>query len=378
MGTFALALVAALFGYRYSLDKLQSFEELRHVVNADTNTALGKWLAESLPKDAVIVARDIGEIGYLSGLPIVDMTGLTDRSIARKRGNLLDRELNLDDIFGKNPSAFVFVSKLPGPVGGPRRFSAYSSTQSTIALLDDPRMNKQFTFTHDIRHTNACGKPTTSTGNRFRTEKAVRATQRIPTSSKYIYAKTLRIRCESNARFQRIVLHPAHVFARRDRHRFRSERPRRRRDLARAGLSVLVLEAEDARRRGAHARGDAARFHHDLGAAFFPFGQTSPALAPLDLAGAGLVWKHAPIDSAHPAADGTCAVDQPRPRDERCELRRGRPGVAQDRALAPPHAGSDARRAAVDAARGRADAALRPLNLLRLARVALSSGRGYA
>src|SRR3954469_20309789 len=79
--------------------------------------------------------------------------------------------------------------------------------------------------------------------------------------------------------------------------------------LARAGMSVLVLEAKE-------EPGGAVRtrevtlpgFHHDLGAAFFPFGQLSPALIPLDLPGAGLVWRHAPIDSAHPAPDGTCAA----------------------------------------------------------------------
>ncbi|MBK9263813.1 MAG: hypothetical protein IPM54_28920 [Polyangiaceae bacterium] len=146
MGTLALALVAGFFGYNYSYDKLRPFEQLRHRVNADSNTALGHWLAESLPKDAVVVARDIGEIGYLSDLHMIDMTGLTDREIARKPGNLLDRQLNVDDIFGRNPTAFVFVSRVPGPVQGPRRFAAYSSTHSTAAILDDPRMKDQYTF----------------------------------------------------------------------------------------------------------------------------------------------------------------------------------------------------------------------------------------
>lgn len=145
-GFFAFFLFIGYAGYRHSRDKLQSFEQLRHVVNADSNTALGKWLAESLPKDAVIVARDIGEIGYLSDLPIIDMTGLTDRSIARKPGNVLDRQVNVDDVFAKNPSAFVFVSKVPGPTTGLRRSTAYSSPQSTLALLDDPRLQNQFSF----------------------------------------------------------------------------------------------------------------------------------------------------------------------------------------------------------------------------------------
>jgi phytoene dehydrogenase-like protein len=78
--------------------------------------------------------------------------------------------------------------------------------------------------------------------------------------------------------------------------------------LARAGLSVLVLEAND-------EPGGAVRsaeltlpgFVHDLGAAFFPFGEASRALTELELGEAGLRFVHAPIASAHPAPDGTCA-----------------------------------------------------------------------
>ena len=60
--------------------------------------------------------------------------------------------------------------------------------------------------------------------------------------------------------------------------------------LARAGWRVLVLEAAP---RPGGAVGSAELtlpgFVHDIGAAFFPFGQTSPAFMPLDLPNAGLV-----------------------------------------------------------------------------------------
>lgn len=71
----------------------------------------------------------------------------------------------------------------------------------------------------------------------------------------------------------------------------------------RRGWSVIVLEAQP-------TPGGAVRtreltlpgFLHDLGAAFFPFGPISPAFAALDLPGAGVVWKHAPMATAQPAA----------------------------------------------------------------------------
>ena len=49
-------------------------------------------------------------------------------------------------------------------------------------------------------------------------------------------------------------------------------------------------------------------FVHDVGAAFFPFADDSPAFRALDLTGAGLEWRNARVESCHPAPDGTCAL----------------------------------------------------------------------
>ncbi len=80
--------------------------------------------------------------------------------------------------------------------------------------------------------------------------------------------------------------------------------------LARAGLSVLVLEAHPDRPGGALASEQATEpgFVHDVGAAFFPFAQASPAFLDLPLGEHGLRWTFAPIDSAHPAPDRSIAV----------------------------------------------------------------------
>lgn len=80
--------------------------------------------------------------------------------------------------------------------------------------------------------------------------------------------------------------------------------------LARAGLSVLVVEAHPDRPGGALASEQATEpgFIHDVGAAFFPFAQASPAFQDLALTEHGLRWTFAPIESAHPAPDGSIAV----------------------------------------------------------------------
>ena len=47
---------------------------------------------------------------------------------------------------------------------------------------------------------------------------------------------------------------------------------------------------------------------HDVGAAFFPFADHSPAFRALDLNGTGLAWRNARFESCHPAPDGSCAA----------------------------------------------------------------------
>jgi phytoene dehydrogenase-like protein len=76
--------------------------------------------------------------------------------------------------------------------------------------------------------------------------------------------------------------------------------------LARHGWKVLVLEAQE-RPGGALYSLPLTQpgFVHDVGAAFFPFADYSPAFRYLDLAGAGLEWRNATHESCHPAPDGS-------------------------------------------------------------------------
>lgn len=79
--------------------------------------------------------------------------------------------------------------------------------------------------------------------------------------------------------------------------------------LARHGWKVLLLEAQS-RPGGALWSLELTRpgFLHDVGAAFFPFADYSPAFRHLDLLGTGLRWANAPRESCHPAPDGSCAT----------------------------------------------------------------------
>jgi phytoene dehydrogenase-like protein len=149
--------------------------------------------------------------------------------------------------------------------------------------------------------------------------------------------------------------------------------------LARAGLDVLVLEAK-------MEPGGAVRtsettlpgFKHDVGAGFFPFGRHSPAFVDLDLEGAGVTWRHAAIDSAHPARDGSCGV-LARDVDRTAELL-GEDGDAW-RKIATWY-GSVGERLLPALLEPfppiRRGLAIGPAAMVRLASVAVSSGRAFA
>ncbi len=75
--------------------------------------------------------------------------------------------------------------------------------------------------------------------------------------------------------------------------------------LARAGVKVLVLEAEE-RIGGAcrHAEATVPGVTHDLGSAVHPLGAGSPAFRRWPLEAYGLRWVHPPLPAAHPLPDG--------------------------------------------------------------------------
>lgn len=152
--------------------------------------------------------------------------------------------------------------------------------------------------------------------------------------------------------------------------------------LARAGWSVTLVESQD-EPGGACRSAELTRpgFVHDRGAAFFPFGQASPALLDLELEEVGLRWCRGAIESAHPALDGTCAAIAASIE----ETARHFGGLEEDgRAfaeLATWHARTRDRM--LEMLLGPLPplaSALRfgPINLARLAEVGLSSGRGFA
>lgn len=105
-------------------------------------------------------------------------------------------------------------------------------------------------------------------------------------------------------------------------------------ELARAGLSVLVLEAEDQIGGGARsAELTEPGFIHDICSAIHPMAVVSPFLRELPLAQWGLEWSYPELTLAHPLEDGSAAVLTPSVEETAWGL--GDDGAAYERLLGP-------------------------------------------
>src|SRR5437763_5014220 len=79
--------------------------------------------------------------------------------------------------------------------------------------------------------------------------------------------------------------------------------------LARAGRSVLVLEAKETIGGGARTEElTLPGFQHDVCSAIHPMGLVSPFFQTLPLAEHGLVWRYSPFAIAHPLDNGSAAI----------------------------------------------------------------------
>ncbi len=145
-------------------------------------------------------------------------------------------------------------------------------------------------------------------------------------------------------------------------------------ELARAGLSVRVIEA--AERPGGGARTEPLTlpgFFHDVCSAVHPLGVASPFFAELDLERHGLTWIHAPAPLAHVLADGEVVTLERSIEETARQL--GRDGAAYRRLLEPFVERFDA---LIRAALGPLRVGSSPLLLARFGWQGLQSMRGLA
>ena len=83
------------------------------------HVALGKWLAQSQPDGTWVALGDAGAIAFWSGLPVIDLWGLADATIARLPGEYGNRPGTANYVLERRPGIIVIwnvapIEKQPG------------------------------------------------------------------------------------------------------------------------------------------------------------------------------------------------------------------------------------------------------------------------
>lgn len=79
------------------------------------HTALARWMQRKATKGDIIALMDIGIVGYrCSDQVILDLTGLTDRFIAKSEGTFLKKVYDTQYIFDRRPEFIILTLQAPG------------------------------------------------------------------------------------------------------------------------------------------------------------------------------------------------------------------------------------------------------------------------
>ncbi len=149
----APVLAMALFGAIVVAQRAQSFSEGRNKIIKDDKVfwdsaagGVAKWFAENNAPPGPIAVADIGEIGYKTNFPVIDLLGLVDPVISKLPGGYTHKTGAgyVDRVFDAKPRYFVLVGaqndckKLP--------FAAQ------LRLIRDERFQGNFVTAAKIKH----------------------------------------------------------------------------------------------------------------------------------------------------------------------------------------------------------------------------------
>lgn len=117
-------------GYRaHALTRARGYRE--------GHLALARWLNERGAPGDTVALMDIGIVGFeCPELRVLDITGLTDRFIARAPGPFLNKQFDLGYVFEQRPRFLVVTVGGPlGPGGGvdPARLTAWTDIEDRLA-----------------------------------------------------------------------------------------------------------------------------------------------------------------------------------------------------------------------------------------------------
>jgi len=84
----------------------------------DASADLGRWLRDTYPPSTLVAVNHAGAVPYYSGLPALDMTGLSDAHIAREVKGGVHAKYDVEYVLSKHPRLFVLNTRTrPGTDG---------------------------------------------------------------------------------------------------------------------------------------------------------------------------------------------------------------------------------------------------------------------
>jgi arabinofuranosyltransferase len=108
-GVTAAVLILYLGLNARGLASLYHYTTVRAAGYESAHMQLARWLDESLPPGSSVALMDVGIVGYYTDLRVLDITGLTDRTIAHSPGVFFNKEYDARYILDQEPEVIALV-----------------------------------------------------------------------------------------------------------------------------------------------------------------------------------------------------------------------------------------------------------------------------
>jgi hypothetical protein len=139
--TFAV-LVLCWIGQETARRALWEATRLRAVGYQTGHHALASWLRDQARPGETVALMDVGIVGYeCPDLRILDLTGLTDRTIGKSPGTFLSKRYDPRLVLGRRPEYIVLVLVAPGrsytPPPGPLPLRPFTTGEASVSRDPD-------------------------------------------------------------------------------------------------------------------------------------------------------------------------------------------------------------------------------------------------
>jgi hypothetical protein len=141
--TLLLAMISGLFAWQYpALKNYRSDLLTRAGGFREGHVALADWLRSRSRPGETAALMDIGIVGFRCiDLDILDLTGLTDRTIAKAPGGFLKKVYPLSYVLDRKPETVIVVYTGPQELPADRPVTLVPWTEIERRLVSDPTFN---------------------------------------------------------------------------------------------------------------------------------------------------------------------------------------------------------------------------------------------